>query len=284
MKTPVKTLYIVFDYPTEHHQLHEFASKFNALGELVYHRDREGKNIQGYSSVQFREHGGYAAVFAVNEGATAIAEFVDSNSIPIRGLPKLDPNFELKKLTGSASHFYRLFRWIPMDERYFPKKNNSESNGAITPKNAVEGQSQSSVLPDHDNSIRQNGHDINGVRKNTIDIKPWNQIFMDEKVRTLEKILVSNIIEFAQSVNWKISNNKSLQVRLHDIHHINTVNLFDTDMLAFDITYSANVALPEHLGLGRGKSVGYGWQLLSRHNEEMQKLHAPVKRAGEKVP
>ena len=235
----IRNLYLILDLPMQHHQLHEFRTQFKELRSMAYNRDEEGKNVFGFPLIQFRVHMGHAAVFAINDGAAAIEKLVKKKGWRVLSR-EVNHDFPLAKLAGKKMMFYRMYRWIPMDERYFPSP-------AIN-----------QLLDDND----------------AMPVIPWNQQFMDEKVKTLEGILVTNIIEFAQKAEWRISKNKSLRVRLQDIHHINTVKLYGRDVLAFDITYAANIALPDHLGLGRGKSLGYGWQRLSEHNEKLNQMIA----------
>ncbi|MGB4847026.1 MAG: CRISPR-associated endonuclease Cas6 [Saprospiraceae bacterium] len=275
MKSSIKSLFYIFDHPLQHHQLHDFRSQFKELKGLVYNRDDEGNNIYGYPSIQFRVHEGNAAVFAINKGADAIEKLVKNRSLPVIS-KELNHSFALNKLTGNNFNFYRLYRWIPLDERYFP--NNTIEQ--LLENDLTE--SETDILSDHE----INGHNGFSTKEKqgiSNSVKPWNEMFMDEKVKSLEKILVSNIIEFAQGMNWQISKNKSLRVRLHDIHHVNKVKLYGKTVLSFDVTYASNVSLPDHLSLGRGKSVGYGWQLMSEHNDEMKKLLKTPVRSKAKV-
>ena len=42
------------------------------------------------------------------------------------------------------------------------------------------------------------------------------------------------------------------------------VRLHGNPMIAFNITYDANVLLPSGIALGRGVSTGFGWQVPAR--------------------
>ena len=42
------------------------------------------------------------------------------------------------------------------------------------------------------------------------------------------------------------------------------VRLHGNSMIAFNITYDANVLLPSGIALGRGVSTGFGWQAPAR--------------------
>jgi hypothetical protein len=282
MKTKINTLFITFDYPLQHHQLHDFRSQFKELKSLVYNRDEKGKNIYGYPSIQFRVNEGNASVFAINDGVNLIEKLVKKRSLPVIG-KVINHEFPLKKLETINAHFYRLIRWIPLDERYFPILTSDEIQEY---NSSLFESADTNILISKDgngnlNNIGNKESIYGEYKKNKI--KPWNDMFMDEKVSVLEKILVSNILEFAQGTGWTISKNKSLRVRLHNIHHINTVNLYDKKVLSFDVTYSANVTLPDQLGLGRGKSLGFGWQILSEHNDDLKRLLATRIRSKAKV-
>lgn len=229
----LRTLYLSSDLPMEHKSLHDFRAMIaqfeGTKNPLIYNRDENGVPGYEYPVIQFRCNDGFASVFAINEGALFIEKII-KKKLPFDITRIERDSFQLKKVTKNHTKFYHLFRWIPLDERYF------------------------SGISDSDGSF-----------------KLWNELFMDEKVKLLENILVSNIIDFAHCVGWQISKNKSLRIRLHDIQHINPVKLYGSSVIAFDVTYAANLELPDHLGLGRGKSMGYGWQLLSIHNDVLKK-------------
>ncbi len=276
MKTTIKKLYIVLDHPVRPHELHKFRSAFKDLGRIVYNRDEENKTIQGYPLVQFRVHEGKGAVFAINEGATAIRKWIADRSIPLVG-PEVYHDVILEKLPQKDIRFYRLFHWIPMDERYFHDAVTPplhSTNGHAEETEIFEGISKGDLV------ITLPQVKIKTLSTDVSKTPAWNHMFMTDKVKALEQILVNNIIEFAQACNWRISTNRSLHVRLHEIHSVKKVNLYGDQVFAFDITYAANVNLPDHLGLGRGKSLGYGWQLQSRHQDDLQKNLSALFRKG----
>ncbi|MCB0561809.1 MAG: hypothetical protein H6573_35105 [Lewinellaceae bacterium] len=55
-----------------------------------------------------------------------------------------------------------------------------------------------------------------------------------------------------------------LEVNLHEIQFMKKVRLHGNPMIAFNITYNANVLLPSGIALGRGVSTGFGWQAPAR--------------------
>lgn len=55
-----------------------------------------------------------------------------------------------------------------------------------------------------------------------------------------------------------------LEVNLHEIQFMKKVRLYGNPMIAFNITYDANVLLPSGIALGRGVSTGFGWQVPAR--------------------
>ena len=77
-----------------------------------------------------------------------------------------------------------------------------------------------------------------------------------DRILILEKALTGNIISFAKGINWDIT--KKLQVKIIDQRYTNPVNLSGNTLIGFNVDYSANAFLPNHIGLGKGVSKGFG--------------------------
>ncbi len=74
----------------------------------------------------------------------------------------------------------------------------------------------------------------------------------------LENILTGHILGFCTAMGYRLP--ERLEVNLHEIQSMKKVRLHGNPMIAFNITYDANVLLPSGIALGRGVSTGFGWQ------------------------
>jgi hypothetical protein len=76
------------------------------------------------------------------------------------------------------------------------------------------------------------------------------------RIRDLERILTAHILSFAEGVQWNIE--KKVEVIISHIHTQRWVKFKNIGLLAFDMTFTANVSLPEYAGLGKATSIGFG--------------------------
>ena len=79
---------------------------------------------------------------------------------------------------------------------------------------------------------------------------------LTERTLKLEQILASNIIAFAKGIHWQLP--QRLDVTLLQLRATHTVQHKGVPMVAFDISFSANIDLPDGLGLGKACSHGFG--------------------------
>lgn len=84
------------------------------------------------------------------------------------------------------------------------------------------------------------------------------QLIKDEllKVQFLENILKANIISFAKGVKWDID--KTISLRVDELIRTKIVPYKQQKLIAFDLKFRSNVFLPDHIGLGKGVSLGFG--------------------------
>lgn len=78
-----------------------------------------------------------------------------------------------------------------------------------------------------------------------------------EKLEFLEKILIGNILSFAKGIGWLLTS--TIKVRVQKINSINKITIKNNPMMAFDIIFSCNIKFPNHIGLGKNSSLGYGF-------------------------
>jgi hypothetical protein len=72
----------------------------------------------------------------------------------------------------------------------------------------------------------------------------------------LENILKANIISFAKGVKWDID--KTISLRVDELIRTKIVPYKQQKLIAFDLKFRSNVFLPDHIGLGKGVSLGFG--------------------------
>lgn len=77
-----------------------------------------------------------------------------------------------------------------------------------------------------------------------------------EKSGILEKILTGNILSFGKGTGIQFDD--KVECILTDISGQYPAIYKGVRMMAFDITFSANVTLPDYIGLGKGVSIGNG--------------------------
>lgn len=79
---------------------------------------------------------------------------------------------------------------------------------------------------------------------------------LKQKITQLEKILIGNILSMAKGLDWFID--KKITLEIDNIDKINLIKFKNNTLMAFDVTFHANVILPNNIGLGKGVSNGFG--------------------------
>lgn len=115
----------------------------------------------------------------------------------------------------------------------------------------------------------------NWLALNEENFKKWDTLpSLSARTAMLEQILASNIIAFAKAVNWQLP--QRLEVTLLQIRSTHTVQHKGVQMVAFDVSFSANIDLPE--GLGLGKAVSHGFGVVSALKEKRERKKVIVKK------
>ncbi|MCB9051335.1 MAG: CRISPR-associated endonuclease Cas6 [Lewinellaceae bacterium] len=105
----------------------------------------------------------------------------------------------------------------------------------------------------------------------------WQQCRnLAERSALLENILAGQILGFCTAMGYRLP--ERLEANLQHLQFMQQVRTFGNPMIAFNVSYDANVLLPAHIGLGRSVSHGFGWQV-----PENQKNRKPY-RAENKEP
>ncbi len=79
---------------------------------------------------------------------------------------------------------------------------------------------------------------------------------LTEKIQLLEKVLKANILSFAKSINWYLD--KDIDVKITEIINEKSAKYKNLWHFATDIAFKTNVFLPQHIGLGKAASHGFG--------------------------
>jgi hypothetical protein len=79
---------------------------------------------------------------------------------------------------------------------------------------------------------------------------------LTEKIAFLENILKANILSFAKGIEWTVE--KPIEVKITDIVKIGTTTLKGQKVSSFDLDFKTNVFIPNHIGLGKSVSLGFG--------------------------
>jgi hypothetical protein len=82
---------------------------------------------------------------------------------------------------------------------------------------------------------------------------------LGERIALLERILTAQIITLAKGIGWQIPD--LLEVRIQHLQQTQRIVYRGTNLVAFNIAYTANVLLPPHIALGKAVSHGFGWQV-----------------------
>lgn len=78
----------------------------------------------------------------------------------------------------------------------------------------------------------------------------------EEKKQFLNKILTGNILAFAKGVGWNID--KPIITQIKNIDRIKILRVKGVSRQVFNVSFKCNIFLPNHIGLGKNSSLGYG--------------------------
>lgn len=93
----------------------------------------------------------------------------------------------------------------------------------------------------------------------------WQQCAdLVERVQLLERILSSQMVGFCASMDWQAP--ERIGASIQHLQLMEKVKAFNVQMLAFNITYTSHLVMPEGIGLGKAVSHGFGWQVPAAYN------------------
>ena len=78
----------------------------------------------------------------------------------------------------------------------------------------------------------------------------------EERIQFFEHILVGNILSFLKGVGIHIE--EQIVTHITDIFDQRPIIYKKVKLMAFDLEFTANIQLPQYIGLGKNASLGYG--------------------------
>ncbi|MBN2662003.1 MAG: hypothetical protein JXR68_00010 [Bacteroidales bacterium] len=81
---------------------------------------------------------------------------------------------------------------------------------------------------------------------------------LTERVQILENILAANILSFAKGVDWILEEDKKIEIKITNILGEKLSKYKNLPHVTFDVEFKTNVFIPQHIGLGKAVSHGYG--------------------------
>jgi len=80
------------------------------------------------------------------------------------------------------------------------------------------------------------------------------------RLSLLEKILVGNLLSFVKGIGIHLE--EQINVSITQLNKEKVIKYKDVGLMSFDISFKANIVLPDNIGLGKSSSTGFG--VLSR--------------------
>lgn len=103
---------------------------------------------------------------------------------------------------------------------------------------------------------------------NQANYRDWQELpGLQARAEALDRILVANILTFCRAVGWRLP--ERLEASVQEIAATKRTRFIGLDMIAFDVEFTSNLALPFGIGLGKAVSHGYGVCRAVRNNESI---------------
>lgn len=88
---------------------------------------------------------------------------------------------------------------------------------------------------------------------------------LSDRIHLLESILTGNMLSFAKGVGETISSTIVCTITVLEPPVLYTYK--GVRMMGFDAVFKTNISLPDHIGLGKGVSLGFGTIKQKRHEQ-----------------
>lgn len=234
------TTSISFNLPLAEHQIPRFRQsilQIEGLDHRLYHNsnfDEEGNqlNQHRYPLIQYRTFEGYANIWALNEGAK-----------------QLESDLKKKKL--------QTFFWHrkPMDVALIRHFSNAADAAEFTGDRFIRYHLKNYLPLSNNKSGRGEESSYDRFEK--------AEIFA-EKIKVIERVIVSHLILFSYAAGWQLSPNQQLQSKIIDITDVSRgvykkqSHEKEKYFRKFDLIVAVNARLPDGIAIGNQVSLGYG--------------------------
>lgn len=99
---------------------------------------------------------------------------------------------------------------------------------------------------------------------NSSNIEVWStKRGLVNRVIEIEKIITTNVLDFCRNIGFDITDN-GLTIQIESLEELGLVSFpeqtGEIKINGFNISYYANINLPDHIGLGKGNNKGFGTQ------------------------
>ena len=216
----IRILKIIFDFPLKRIEVSKFRGAIASLtrDNVLFHNHTPDGYRYEYPLIQYKVIGGKAALVCINQGVDEIPVLFKE----VTGEIKIGKHSSKLKIERLAVHSFNMNVW------------NKNFEYKI----------------------------YNWLALNEDNYKKYLSISdFDDKKRFLEKILTGDILSLASGIGWNVG--RKINVEISDIFkekpelykYINGKPLLLTSISA---RFRTNVFLPNHLGLGKGASRGFG--------------------------
>lgn len=82
---------------------------------------------------------------------------------------------------------------------------------------------------------------------------------MVAKIQMLEQLLQNHILSLMLCDGQQQIDKSAIKISILDLDRVEKVSAFGTSLMAFDMVFNCNIALPNRIALGRKLALGYGW-------------------------
>ena len=92
---------------------------------------------------------------------------------------------------------------------------------------------------------------------NQANMQKWDQCnHLLDRLQLLQPLLRNHLLACLWGMGWQ--GKDTIEVHIQDLHQSRPIRFHGTRFLAFDLSFSANISLPYHVGIGKAVSHGQG--------------------------
>lgn len=193
----------------------------------------EGQKLHRYPLIQYRAFEGCASIWAINEGAKLLETDIKQKMIQTLFWRGREQTFQLVRHFRNESEqaeYLGTAKYIRYRlGNYLPLSNHTGGNRKVSTHQEYE-----------------------------------NAKTFAEKIKILERIIVSHLVLFTYAANWPLLPRQKLKARIFDLRDVSSGvykkgnEQKEKHYKKFDLIVDINAHLPEGIALGNQISLGYG--------------------------